>query len=171
LVALRAIVADASLRSEVLCNVGTIAGGGRANVIPAEAEAEIGLRFLDGQAEGAVLDALRTLSPVRSGAVIATKLLSHRPAWSPSSADGELLSAIATAGARIGQVVTGRPASGAGDTNLLGSLGIPTVDGFGPRGGGAHAATEHLSLSSLGERIDLLTAVLESPAVPARPAR
>jgi len=171
LVALRAIVADASLRSEVLCNVGTIAGGGRANVVPAEAEAEVGLRFLDGQAEGAVLDALRTLSPVRSGAVVVTKLLSHRPAWSPSSADGELLSAIATAGAGIGQVVTGRPASGAGDTNLLGSLGIPTVDGFGPRGGGAHAATEHLSLSSLGERIDLLTAVLESPAVPARPAR
>ena len=167
LVAVRGIVADASQHSEVLCNVGTIAGGGRANVVPAEAEAEIGLRFLDGQAEHAVLDALRDLSPVRSGAVVETAVRSHRPAWSPSAADGDLLSAIAAAGARVGQTVTGRPASGAGDTNLLGSLGIPTVDGFGPRGGGAHAVDERVSLRSLGERIVLLTAVLGGPELAA----
>ncbi|WP_348788799.1 M20/M25/M40 family metallo-hydrolase [Leifsonia sp. NPDC080035] len=160
LLTVRGIVGDGALPSEVLCNIGTIRGGGRANVVPAEAEAEIGLRFLDGETEDAVLGALRGLTPVRHGAEIEARLLSNRPAWSPSAADASLLAAIAAAGRRIGQDVTGRPASGAGDTNLLGSIGIPTVDGFGPRGGGAHAVSEHFSLASLGERIDLLEAVL-----------
>lgn len=164
LIAVRGIVSDPTLRSEVLCNVGTIAGGGRANVIPADAEAELGLRFLDAATEDSVLGALRSLAPVRDGAVIETQLLSHRPAWSPSPADARLLGMIADAGRGIGQDVDGRPASGAGDTNLLGSLGIPTVDGFGPRGGGAHAVTEHASLASIAQRIDLLEAVLGDPS-------
>ncbi|MFE6995944.1 M20/M25/M40 family metallo-hydrolase [Microbacterium sp. NPDC057659] len=160
LVAIRAVVADSALQSEVLCNVGTISGGGRANVVPAEAAAEIGLRFLDGATEDRVLGALRALVPVRAGAVVETVVLSHRPAWSPSAADEGLLALVADAGRRIGQPVDGRPADGAGDANLLGSLGIPTIDGFGPRGGGAHAVGEHASLSSLAARIDLLEAVL-----------
>ncbi|REJ07501.1 M20 family peptidase [Microbacterium bovistercoris] len=160
LVAIRGIVNDPALGSEVLCNVGTISGGGRANVVPAEAEAEIGLRFVDGATEDRVLGALHALTPVREGAVVETIVRSRRPAWSRSDADEGLLALVAAAGARIGQAVGGRPADGAGDANLLGSLGIPTIDGFGPRGGGAHAVTEHASLSSLTERIDLLEAVL-----------
>ncbi|MFE6735359.1 M20/M25/M40 family metallo-hydrolase [Microbacterium sp. NPDC057650] len=160
LVAIRSVVADPALESEVLCNVGTLSGGGRANVVPAEAAAEIGLRFLDGATEDRVLGALRALAPERAGAVVETVVLSHRPAWSPSAADEGLLALVAEAGRRIGQSVDGRPADGAGDANLLGSLGIPTIDGFGPRGGGAHAVGEHASLSSLASRIDLLEAVL-----------
>jgi len=160
LVHVRAVVADPALPSEVLCNVGTISGGGRANVVPAQAQAEIGLRFVDAGTERHVMSALGTLTPLRSGAVVETTVLSSRPAWSPSVADEELVAAIAARGSHLGQVVEARPASGAGDTNLLGSLGLPTVDGFGPRGGGAHAVTEHVSLTSLGERIDLLEALL-----------
>ncbi|MEZ3161212.1 M20/M25/M40 family metallo-hydrolase [Microbacterium sp. BWT-B31] len=160
LMAVRRIVADPELPSEVLCNVGTIGGGGRANVVPADAHAEIGMRFQDAAAEGRVREALDSLVPVRPGARVETSILSSRPAWSPSDADRGLVRAIASAAGRIGQRVVGRPASGAGDTNLLGSLGIPTVDGFGPRGGGAHAVTEHVSLTSLAERVDLLEAFL-----------
>ncbi|MFD4961020.1 M20/M25/M40 family metallo-hydrolase [Microbacterium sp. NPDC058389] len=160
LVRVRAVVADPALPSEVLCNVGTISGGGRANVVPAHAQAEIGLRFVDAVTEGRVMAALGGLEPVRRDAVVETAVLSSRPAWSPSTADDGLVAAIAAGGRRIGQVVEARPATGAGDTNLLGSLGIPTVDGFGPRGGGAHAVTEHVSLASLGERVDLLEALL-----------
>lgn len=160
LLALRAIVSDPDLPSAVLCNVGTIEGGGRANVIPAAATAEIGLRFLDAQTEAIVLGRLEGLQPLRAGAQVHVERLSHRPAWARSSDDDALLGHIARAGQTIGQSVEGRPAAGAGDTNLLGSLGVPTVDGFGPRGGGAHAVTEHILLHSLEERIDLLTAVL-----------
>ncbi|MGN6221217.1 MAG: M20/M25/M40 family metallo-hydrolase [Microbacterium sp.] len=160
LLRVRQIVADPALPSEVLCNVGTIAGGGRANVVPAQAHAEIGLRFVDAVTERRVLAALAALAPVRSGAVVETRILSSRPAWRASDEDRAFVAQIAAAGRALGQEVDARPASGAGDTNLLGSLGLPTVDGFGPRGGGAHAVTEHASLASLAERIDLLEALL-----------
>lgn len=130
--ALRAIVEDPNLTSEVLCNVGTIRGGGRANVVPADADAEIGLRFLDPETEERVLAALRALQPARNGAQLHVELLSHRPAWRASDADAELLSVVSAAATGIGQRIEGRPAAGAGDTNLLGALGVPTVDGFDP---------------------------------------
>ncbi|MDQ0644128.1 M20/M25/M40 family metallo-hydrolase [Microbacterium murale] len=157
---LRTVVADPNLVSEVLCNVGTIRGGGRANVVPADAEAEIGLRFVDPATEAQVLSAIRSLQPIRNGARLQVDLLSHRPAWRASDADEELLYALSAAATGIGQHIEGRPAAGAGDTNLLGSLGVPTVDGFGPRGGGAHAVDEHILTSSLLERVALLEAFL-----------
>lgn len=164
LLRVRAIVADPALPGPVLCNVGVLSGGGRTNVVPAQAEAEIGLRFLDPETEKQVLNALAALTPVRGDARVEVGVLSARPAWQASSEDRALLARIADAGAAIGQAVEGRPAAGAGDTNLLGGLGLPTVDGFGPRGGGAHAVDEHFLRSSLHERIALLRAVLTLPA-------
>jgi glutamate carboxypeptidase len=160
LLRVREIVSDEALSSPVLCNVGTISGGTRTNVVPADASAELGLRFTDPTTERQVLAALAHLHPVRPSAEITVEVLSSRPAWAPSDADATLLAHVADAAQRLGQHITARPASGAGDTNLLGSLGIPTVDGFGPRGGGAHAREEHFLLSSLRDRIDLLCAVL-----------
>jgi glutamate carboxypeptidase len=160
LMRVREITADPGLPGPVLCNVGTISGGARANVVPAHAEAEIGLRFTDPPTERRVLDALSGLRPVRGGARLSVEVLSSRPTWQSSDADARLLDRISRVARGIGQHVSGRPAAGAGDTNLLGSLGMPTVDGFGPRGGGAHALDEHFLISSLLERIDLLCAVL-----------
>ncbi|WP_258566823.1 M20/M25/M40 family metallo-hydrolase [Microbacterium sp. Se5.02b] len=165
LLRIREIVSDPGLPGPVLSNVGTIAGGARTNVVPAHAAAEIGLRFTDPATEAAVLRALSALTPVRDGAIVAVDVLSARPAWQASPDDAALLDRIAAVGDGLGQRITGRPAAGAGDTNLLGALGLPTVDGFGPRGGGAHAVDEHFLGSALRERIDLLRAVLTIPAV------
>ncbi len=160
LVRIRRITTADDLPGPVLCNVGTFSGGSRANVVAAHAEAEIGLRFTDPQTERIILTALTNLTPIRDGAAIEAEVLSSRPAWLPSDRDESLLREIAAAAAGLGQVVDGRPAAGAGDTNLLGSLGIPTVDGFGPRGGGAHATDEHFLTSSLLQRVDLLSTLL-----------
>ncbi|SDR94230.1 M20 family metallopeptidase [Microbacterium paraoxydans] len=164
LLLVRTIVADPELPSPVLCNVGVIDGGARTNVVPAHAAAEIGLRFQDPDSEQRVLTALQELAPVRPGARLEIAVLSARPAWQASAEDTDLLARIAAGGAALGQHVDGRPAAGAGDTNLLGGKGLPTVDGFGPRGGGAHALDEHFLRSSLHERIALLRAVLTVPA-------
>ncbi|MCD7101268.1 M20/M25/M40 family metallo-hydrolase [Pseudoclavibacter sp. 13-3] len=160
LVRVRSIVASASERTEVLCNSGTVSGGTRANVVAAHAEAELGLRFIDGESEHTVLDALQQLTPVREGAVVEVEMLSHRPAWLAGDADAALCGRAARAGEAVGLEVTGRPAAGAGDTNLIGSLGVPTIDGFGPLGGGAHAVSEHIVLPTLYQRIELLAALL-----------
>lgn len=160
LVRVRGIVAAASEHTEVLCNSGTISGGTRANVVAAQAEAELGLRFIDGESERTVLDALQHLTAVREGAVVDVEVLSHRPAWLAGDADAALCDRVARAGAAMGVEISGRPAAGAGDTNLVGSLGVPTVDGFGPLGGGAHAVSEHIVLPTLYQRIEMLAVLL-----------
>ncbi|WP_217615644.1 M20/M25/M40 family metallo-hydrolase [Cellulomonas sp. GbtcB1] len=144
----------------VLANVGVVAGGTRTNVVAESARADLGLRFVTHASERAVLARLTEPVPVRPGADVRAEVLSRRPAWEPGAASQGLLAAVAAAAGRIGQDVTGAPAPGAADTNLTGAAGLPTLDGFGPGGGGAHAATEHVRLPALASRAALLAATL-----------
>ncbi|WP_158371433.1 M20/M25/M40 family metallo-hydrolase [Cellulosimicrobium cellulans] len=144
----------------VLANVGVLAGGTRTNVVAEHARADLGLRFVTGASERAVLRHLTDPAPVRAGAEVRAEVLSRRPAWEPGAASAGLLAAVTAAAARVGQEVTGAPAPGAADTNLTGAAGLPTLDGFGPGGGGAHAATEHVRLPTLATRAVLLAATL-----------
>jgi glutamate carboxypeptidase len=157
LLLVRTITAEAA---GVLCNVGTISGGGRTNVISGQAVADIGLRFQDAATETEVLGRLQALAPLRDGATIDIQLLSTRPAWTPDPRHEALLAEIAAAGASTGQSIEGRPATGAADTNVTGRLGVPTVDGLGPIGQGAHAAHEQFLISSLAPRIELVASIL-----------
>ncbi|GAA1130874.1 M20 family metallopeptidase [Kribbella jejuensis] len=158
LIAVRRVVAA---HDNVLCNVGTITGGGRTNVVPGSAAADIGFRFVDPQTEESVLDAIARLQPVRE-AQLDIKLLSNRPAWQPLPETDELLAKVAAAGRSVGQHIAGAPASGAADTNLTGWLGIPTLDGLGPVGKGAHAVHEQVIAATLAERAALVAAIITS---------
>lgn len=159
LIAVRRIITQ---YDEVLCNVGTITGGGRTNVVPGSATADIGFRFVDPETERAVLDAVAGLSPVRADAQLEVRVMSNRPAWQPSAATGELLAKVIAAGRSVGQEVGGAAASGAADTNLTGWLGIPTLDGLGPVGKGAHAVHEQVIAATLAERVALVAAIITS---------
>ncbi|MBO3741197.1 M20/M25/M40 family metallo-hydrolase [Actinoplanes flavus] len=156
LIHVRAVAA----RRPVLLNTGTIAGGGRTNVVAGRAHADLGLRFSDPADEEALLGELRALRPVRERAAVSARLLSHRPTWRPDHAGALLLDRIRGIAAGLGQTLDGRPADGAADTNTTGALGRPTVDGLAPRGGGAHARTEWVSADGMAERTALLTALL-----------
>ncbi|GAA1150841.1 M20/M25/M40 family metallo-hydrolase [Nesterenkonia lutea] len=163
LTALRELISAAETASpgDVLCNLGTISGGGKTNVVPAAASAEIGLRFRTPEVEAQVLESIQQLAPVRSGAELTVRTLSQRPAWQTDAADGDLLALVEDAAQEVGlPAVGGRPAAGAGDTNFLGSLGLPTLDGLGPDGAGAHADHEQVRIDSIPERIALLAALL-----------
>jgi glutamate carboxypeptidase len=158
LIAVRRIVAD---HDHVLCNVGTITGGGRTNVVPGSAAADIGFRFVDPAVEEAVLQAVTALRPVRD-ALLQVRVLSNRPAWQPSPATDELLAKVAAAARSVGQEIGGKAASGAADTNLTGWLGIPTLDGLGPLGKGAHAVHEQIVAATLAERAALVAAIIKT---------
>lgn len=159
LILVRAVV---SRYDDVLCNVGTITGGGRTNVVPGSAAADIGFRFVDPQTEREVLDAVKALQPMRGDAELQVRVMSSRPAWEPSQATEELLEKVAAAGRSVGQKVGGAAASGAADTNLTGWLGVPTLDGLGPLGKGAHAVHEQIVATSLADRADLVAAIITS---------
>ena len=136
-------------------NVGTVAGGTRANVVAGQASAEIGLRFATQEAEQAAMAGLAAIEAVRPGARVTTRTLSSRPAWQPA-VDGWLVDFIRAQAAQLGESIGARPAGGAGDTNFTGASGIPTVDGLGPRGHGAHAPDERVNIGAILQRAALL---------------
>jgi glutamate carboxypeptidase len=137
------------------CNVGTVAGGTRANVVAGQASAEIGLRFATVEAEQLAMAGLAAIKGVRPGARVTTRTLSSRPAWQPA-ADSWLVDFIREQAAQLGESIGARPAGGAGDTNFTGAVGIPTVDGLGPLGHGAHAPDERVNVGAVLRRAALL---------------
>ncbi|MEU3494832.1 M20 family metallopeptidase [Kitasatospora cineracea] len=143
-------------------NTGRIDGGTRANVIAGHAEAELGLRFATTEAQRRTLDTLAHLTATRPGADVRTEVLSSRPAW-PERTGNPLLRHVRSLAAALGQHLDGAPAGGAGDTNLAGARGLPTLDGLGAVGAGPHARHEHLRVDQLGPRIALLAALLAVP--------
>ncbi|MER5636810.1 M20/M25/M40 family metallo-hydrolase [Kitasatospora sp. NPDC002227] len=143
-------------------NAGRITGGSRANVVAGRAEAELGLRFATAEAQQRTLDNLEHLTALRPGARVRTEVLSSRPAW-PERSGNPLLRHVRSLAAVLGQHLDGAPAGGAGDTNLAGARGLPTLDGLGAVGAGAHARTEHIDTTQLAPRIALLAALLAVP--------
>ncbi|MEW2289495.1 M20/M25/M40 family metallo-hydrolase [Streptomyces sp. NPDC047841] len=158
---LAALRATAAALPDAALNVGTVSGGSRANVVADHAEAEIGLRYATHETERALLSALLEPSPVRARAALSATTLSHRPAWAmdPANPLAAELTALASA---LGLDLALGTSGGAGDTNHTGALGIPTVDGLGPAGAGAHSEDERASLSSLLERAALIAAYLDT---------
>ncbi|MCL2782114.1 MAG: M20/M25/M40 family metallo-hydrolase, partial [Actinomycetia bacterium] len=96
-------------------NVGAIAGGAKANVIAAAAEAELGLRFADQTEERRVFEALAGLAPVRPGARLDVTRLSHRPAW-PEDPTNPLAAELREIAAGLGLRLSAGTSGGAGDT-------------------------------------------------------
>ena len=156
LVALRGLLPRAP---EASANVGTVSGGTRANVVAGTADAELGLRFRTAESERQVFAALASLEPVREGARLHTERLSYRPAWAPDPASPLTAELIALARG-MGLTLPVGTSGGAGDTNATGAAGLPTVDGLGPEGHGAHSDSETASLTSLLDRSALLAAFL-----------
>lgn len=88
--------------------------------------------------------------------------LSYRPAWERDP-ENPLAARLASLAAERGTDLLTGTSGGAGDTNLTGSLGIPTADGLGPDGAGAHSMSERASVASLLDRAALLAAYLIAP--------
>jgi glutamate carboxypeptidase len=147
------------IASDAACNVGELNGGSRANVVAGAARAEIGLRFESKETEEALFRSLYALAPVREGATVELEVLAHRPAWEPA-VDSSLVDHVIDMSEALGEPASARPANGAGDTNLTGSAKIPTLDGLGPRGAGAHAQGEYVELSSIRRRAELIAALI-----------
>jgi glutamate carboxypeptidase len=146
----------------VSCNVGHITGGTRANVVAGQARAELGLRFGTTAGQEFVLSSLAALAPVRARAAVRATVLSSRPAWTPDPGSW-IVAFVREQAARLGEQIGARPAGGAGDTNFTGASGVPTVDGLGPNGRGAHSADEHVQIESILRRAELLALLFSTP--------
>ncbi len=143
-------------------NVGVVEGGSAVNVVPARASAEIDVRVVSKTEAKRVESALRSLEPVAPDNRLTVSGSFNRPPMerTPGSA---LLFEEARQLARTvfpGRELTEGSTGGGSDGNFTAALGVPTLDGLGARGAGAHADNEHILVDSLPERTALLHRLL-----------
>ncbi len=141
----------------------TMAGGGTAsNVVPASAWAEIDVRFTSTAEAERVDAALRGLAPVVKGATLAMEGGINRPPMERTDGVADLYGRAHRIAADAGWTLDEGLSGGASDGSLTAGIGIPTLDGIGPLGAGAHAADEHVVVDDLPRRVHLFATLLET---------
>ncbi len=141
-------------------NVGVIRGGTTPNVVPALASAEVNVRVSSMAEAERVAQAIRSLRPVTPDVRIAVDGDFNRPPMERSPAIAGLFEEARRIGLEVGLELSEGSTGGGSDGNFTAALGIPTLDGLGVRGGGAHADDEHILIDSLPERAALLASLL-----------
>ncbi|GIV76212.1 M20 family metallopeptidase [Litorilinea aerophila] len=140
-------------------NVGVVQGGTVSNVVAAHATAHIDLRAWTQEEADRLVAAVQGLQPVLPGARIQVRGGWNRPPLE-RSATGALFERAKAIGAKLGLDLQEGGTGGGSDGNFTGALGIPTLDGLGVPGHGAHADHEHIEVDRIPERAALLTALL-----------
>jgi glutamate carboxypeptidase len=145
----------------ITLNVAPIHGGARPNVIAAAAEAEIDLRVVTA-ADGERLEALILgLKPFNPRCRVALAGGMNRPPFIESAAGLALYARVRDLGAPLGLAIGKQHRGGGSDGNFVAALGVPTLDGLGCPGAGAHAAHEHILWRELAPRVALMATLLE----------
>jgi glutamate carboxypeptidase len=141
-------------------NVGVVQAGTRPNVVAAEAEAHVDVR-VQTLAEAKRIDAaIRGLQPVLAGAVLEIDGGLNRPPMERSPAMATLFEKARQIAAGMGVDLQEGSTGGGSDGNFTAALGVPTLDGLGPEGEGAHAAHEHVDTESFPRRAALVAGLL-----------
>src|SRR5712691_11090812 len=147
------------LRRGVTINAGVIEGGTRTNVIPERARAVLDLRALRVSDMRGLEERLRGLRPFQTGARLEITGGFDRPPLEHRMSAS--LFARAQLIAKQMNLSLGECTAGGGsDGNFTAALGIPTLDGLGAVGGGAHSSHEHVLINTLPARAALLASLL-----------
>jgi glutamate carboxypeptidase len=156
------ILALADWSQGTTLNVGVVNGGTASNVVAAQAFAEIDVRVTNAAETERVHNALLALRPHQDGAQVTVIQTEKRPPLERGPHVVALYERV-RAIAREMDFDMGEGSSGGGsDGSFTAALNIPTLDGMGPDGGGAHAVDEHVLIADLPLRLALFTRVLES---------
>jgi glutamate carboxypeptidase len=140
-------------------NVGVVSGGTRPNVVAAEAEAIIDLRVWTQSELDRVKEAMDNLRPFMEGTELLVEGGENRPPLERSITK-DLFFKAQEIGRKLGLELEEGGTGGGSDGNLTGALGIPTLDGLGVPGHGAHADHEHIEVDQIAGRAALLTALV-----------
>jgi glutamate carboxypeptidase len=150
-----------NLDAGVSINVGVISGGSRPNVVAAEAAAHVDVRA-PTVAEAARIDRLvKALTPHLPGATIAVTGGFSRPPLERTEAVVRLFETARAVAGELGQDLQEGATGGGSDGNFCAALGIPTLDGLGAVGDGAHALHEHVEIPALAPRAGLVAGLLQ----------
>jgi glutamate carboxypeptidase len=145
----------------VSVNVGVIEGGSRTNVVAAEARARIDVRAPTRIDANRVDAALRALTPHLRGATLQLDGGFGRPPMERTPGVARLYAIAEAAGAELEQTVGEGTTGGGSDGNFCAALGVPTLDGLGAIGDGAHALHEYVHVPALVPRAALVARIIQ----------
>ncbi len=140
----------------ITINVGVIRGGTRTNVVPAEAEAEIDARIAKPRDAAFLDNKFHALRPFNKKCRLEISGGINRPPLERTKAVASLFAQARAVATSIGIDLQETSVGGGSDGNFTAALGIPTLDGLGGVGEGAHAPHESVLLSELPRRAALL---------------
>ena len=150
------ISAFTDLKKGLTVNVGIVAGGSRTNVVPAEASAEVDIRIAAG-----IDKRMRSLRPFNRKCKIDITGGINRPPMERTAGVAALYAQAKSIARELGWKLGEAAVGGGSDGNFTAGLGVPTLDGLGGVGDGAHAPHEHILISELPRRAALLAGLIE----------
>ncbi len=137
-----------------------VEGGTAANVVPETARAAVDIRFERMADAGRIERGLHGLRPILRGARVEVRVGGMRPPLERSEGVRELFGVarglMREMGLSLGEAATG----GGSDGNFTAALGVPTLDGLGAVGDGAHSLREHVVVREMGVRAALIAGLL-----------
>ena len=141
-------------------NVGCIGGGTRPNVVAAEATMDVDVRIPTEADAARVTTAIATLVPRDPRVRLRVSGGVNRPPMERTAGVAALYERAARISRQLGKELPEGATGGGSDGNFTAALGIPTLDGLGPDGAGAHALHEHVLIDSVPFRAALLAGLL-----------
>jgi len=148
-----------NLRRGVTINADIVSGGTRANVIAEQAHATLDLRAWRTSDMHALEKRLHSLKPIHKGAKLEITGGFDRPPMERKHS-AALFARAKSIAKQIGVNLGEAAAGGGSDGNFTAALGIPTLDGLGAVGDGAHSPNEHIVTKTMPHRAALLAALL-----------
>jgi glutamate carboxypeptidase len=142
-------------------NVDVIQGGTRVNVIPELAVARVDVRVPTALDREEIEKKMRALAPIHPQAKLEITGGVNRPPMERMMAIA-LFRQARELGRQMGLELKEAATGGGSDGNFTAALGIPTLDGLGGTGDGAHTRHEHVVISELPQRAALLAALMAS---------
>ena len=156
------IAALTDLKRGTTLNPGIIRGGTRTNVVPELAEAEFDIRVATRK-EGERIDRqIRRLKPVDKRCRLEITGGVNRDPFERTTEVATLYGKARTIASDLGFELRETSVGGGSDGNFTAAMGIPTLDGLGAVGDGAHALHEHVILSEIPRRAALLARLIET---------
>jgi glutamate carboxypeptidase len=144
------------LEKGVTVNPGIIRGGSRTNVVPAAAEAEVDVRVARLRDAKPLDRKFRSLKPFDRRCTLEVSGGLNRPPLERSIGVAALFRRARTLARTIGVDLQESATGGGSDGNFTAALGVPTLDGLGGVGEGAHATNESILTNRIADRVALL---------------
>jgi glutamate carboxypeptidase len=146
----------------ITVTVGVIAGGTRSNVVPSLCTAIVDLRIARLADAARMERRFRSLKTTDQGCTLTITGGVNRPPMERKAGTSHLFRQARRLAAQLGLQLNEASTGGGSDGNFAAALGVPTLDGMGAVGAGAHAPHEHVVVKHLTERSALLAGMLAS---------